>query len=318
MDKFNLIAVGGGTGLSTLLRGLKRYEDFNLTAIVTITDEGGSSGMIRREMNIPPPGDIRNNITALAEDEKLLTQLIRYRFSEEGSLMGHSLGNIILAALTRILGSFPEAVKNLAEVLAIQGVVLPVSECMVRLVAETEKGDLLLGENEIADTGQKIKRITTNKQFEALEETLEAFKNADGMVFGPGSLYTSVIPNFLAAGVKEAVNSNPCKKIYVANLMTQPGETIGYTLDDHLKEIEKYLDGNVDLVIANNGKIPEEILQRYENQNSEGLKLDEEKIERELILENLVKLELDERDAKLKLRHDEKKLAEIIRRYFMR
>lgn len=274
--------------------------------------------MIRREMNIPPPGDIRNNITALAEDETLLTKLIRYRFSEEGTLMGHSLGNIILAAMTRILGNFPEAVKNLAEVLAIQGRVFPVSDSMVRLVAETVSGDFLLGENEIASSKQKIKSITTNRKFDALPDTLSAFEQAEGMIFGPGSLYTSVIPNFLANGVKEAINKNPCKKIYVANLMTQPGETTDYSLYDHIETVERYLEGNVDLIVANNGPLPEEIMQRYENQKSQALLLDIEKVKKEIYMENLVKLELDERDGKLKLRHDEKKLAELIDKYFIR
>lgn len=312
----DIVVIGGGTGLSTLLRGLKRVRNFRLTAVVTITDEGGSSGTIREEMNIPPPGDVRNNIVALAEDENLLTQLIRYRFTDTGVFENHSVGNIVLAALTKILGSFPEAVKKLSDVLAIQGTVYPVSSQIVRLIAVNDQGKTLIGEKGIEQNTGKIVYITTNKRFPAIPEVIGALKSAHGMIFGPGSLYTSIIPNILADGVPEAIASNPCRKIYIANIMTQMGETLSMSLSEHVSEIERYLGSPLDDLVVNSEEIPDTLMKRYAEQRAEPVKIDSAAVHRRLLIEKLLKLVVDDRDQLLKVRHDEIKLAAIIKRIF--
>ena len=312
----DIVVICGGTGLSTLLRGLKNIRAFRLTAVVTITDEGGSSGTIREEMHIPPPGDVRNNIVALAEDENLLTQLIRYRFTDTGVFENHSVGNIVLAALTKILGSFPEAVMKLSDVLAIQGTVYPVSSQIVRLIAVNNLGETLIGEKGIERNRGKIIYITTNKRFSAIPEVIRALKSARGIVFGPGSLYTSIIPNILADGVPEAIAANPCRKVYVANIMTQMGETLGMTLSDHVSEIERYLGSPLDDLIANSEGIPETLMQRYAEQGAEPVRIDSAAIPRRVSIEKLLKLVVDDRDQLLKVRHDEIKLATILKRIF--
>ncbi len=312
----DIVVIGGGTGLSTLLRGLKRFRNFRLTAVVTITDEGGSSGTIREEMNIPPPGDVRNNIVALAEDENLLTQLIRYRFTDSGVFENHSVGNIVLAALTKILGSFPEAVKKLSDVLAIQGTVYPVSSQIVRLIAVNTLGQTLIGERGIEANTGKIIFITTNRRFYAIPEVVGALKNANGIVFGPGSLYTSIIPNILADGVPEAIAANPCRKVYIANIMTQMGETLGMSLSDHVSEIERYLLSPLDDLVVNSEDIPDTLMKRYAEQRAEPVKIDSSAGNRRVLVERLLKLVVDDRDQLLKVRHDEVKLASILKRIF--
>jgi len=296
-----ITVIGGGTGLSTLLRGLKNFSTFELTAIVTITDEGGSSGRIREELNVPPPGDVRNNISALAEDENLLSKLIRFRFQDEGTFNGHSVGNIIIAALTKILGSFPEAVQSLSNVLAIQGQVLPVSEKIVRLLAENDRAETFLGETSISENTGRIISLKTDSAFPALENVLNNIEESEGIILGPGSLYTSIIPNLLADGVKEAINNNDCAKIYVSNIMMQPGETIGYSLSDHVNEILKYLNGKIDFVIANSQKISREICDRYKIQGADQVVSDIENVESQVISDHLIDIIIDERDELAKV-----------------
>lgn len=310
-EKLNLIVFGGGTGLSTLVRGLKNRQ-VNLTAVVTITDEGGSSGTIRREMNVPPPGDVRNNITAFAEDENLLTKLIRFRFSDEGTFEGHSVGNLILAALTKILGSFPEAVKSLSRVLAIEGEVLPISEEMIRLRAQNDLGEILIGEKAIEKNKGRILRLETDKQFTALEEVMEAIKRANGIILGPGSLYTSILPNLIAQNVAKAICESDAPVIYVCNIMTQPGETIGYSMADHANEINKYLGKHPDYYIVNSQPIPDDLSERYKKMKSGLVELKFEKLNGAIVMENLIKIVVDDRDGLKKIRHDEDKLGEMI------
>ncbi|HPE68488.1 MAG TPA: YvcK family protein [Thermotogota bacterium] len=307
-------AIGGGTGLSTLLRGLKRFSELRVTAVVTITDEGGSSGVFREEMNIPPPGDIRNNIVALAEDENLLTKTIRFRFEDGNTFRNHSVGNIVLAALTRILGSFPEAVKNLSDVLAIQGRVLPVSGELVRLVAQTEEGGTLVGENAFASNSSRIVSLQTRPVFSPLPEVLQALEEADGIVLGPGSLYTSVLPNLLARDVCRVINANPAPKVYIANIMTQPGETNGFTLSDHVREICRYLQGTLQFVVANSRKIPPELVTRYAQKGAIPVELDMDKVEVPVFAEPCLAFEVDERDHLKKIRHDSQRLGELVYR----
>lgn len=314
-EKLIVVAIGGGTGLSSLLRGIKAFDDIAIHAVVTITDEGGSSGKIREELKIPPPGDVRNNLVALARNETLLSKLFDFRFQTDGTLQGHSVGNIILAALTKILGSFSEAVKESSKILAIKGEVLPVTNELVRLVAEMEDGSEIIGETEIVKSKSRIKKIRLSHEVKALPEVIEIIKMADGIIIGPGSLYTSLISNLLIKGVKESIIENKkAIKIYIANIMTQPGETIGYTLSDHVNEIIKYMGCKVDYVIANSQKLPDEDLKRYRLQGSEQVELDIERIDIPVFAEPLLKMEIDPRDGLRKARHDSEKLGKLVKR----
>jgi len=311
----SVVAIGGGTGLSSLLRGLKFFDDIDIHAIVTITDEGGSSGKIREELQIPPPGDVRNNLIALAKDETLFSKLFNFRFQTNGTLRGHNVGNIILAALTKILGGFSEAVKESSKILAIKGEVLPVTDKLVRLVAEMDDGSEIIGETEIINSKSKIRQIRLSEEVEALPKVIDAIKKANGIIIGPGSLYTSLISNLLIKGVRESIVENEnAIKIYIANIMTQPGETIGYTLSDHVSEIVKYLGCKVNYVIANSQKLPDDDLERYRSQGSEQLKLDIEKIDVPVFAEPLLKMEVDPRDGLNKARHDSEKLGKLVKR----
>jgi len=309
--RLKLIVFGGGTGLSSLVRGLKD-RDLNLTAVVTITDEGGSSGTIRREMKIPPPGDVRNNITAFAEDENLLTKLIQFRFKDEGTFEGHSVGNIILAALTKILGSFPDAVKSLSKVLAIEGEVLPISEELVRLKAKNDLGQTLIGEKEIESNTGKIINLEADKKFRPLQEVINRIQDADGIILGPGSLYTSIIPNLIAEGVSDTICTCRAPVIYICNIMTQPGETVHYSMADHANEIKKYLGKFPDYYIVNSQPISGKLLKRYHERGAQQVELKFESLNGAIIMENLIKTVIDERDGLEKVRHDEKKLGEMI------
>ena len=309
--RLKLIVFGGGTGLSSLVRGLKA-RDINLTAVVTITDEGGSSGTIRREMKIPPPGDVRNNITAFAEDENLLTKLIQFRFKDEGTFEGHSVGNIILAALTKILGSFPDAVKSLSKVLAIEGEVLPISEELVRLKANNDLGQTLIGEKEIETNTGRIINLEADKKFKPLKEVINRIQNADGIILGPGSLYTSIIPNLIAEGVSDTICACKAPVIYICNIMTQPGETVHYSMADHANEIKKYLGKFPDYYIVNSQPITKKLLKRYHERGAQQVELKFESLNGAIVMENLIKTVIDERDGLEKVRHDEKKLGEMI------
>ncbi|HSM26200.1 MAG TPA: YvcK family protein [Anaerolineaceae bacterium] len=263
-----IVVIGGGTGLSALLRGLKKYTA-NITAIVTVADDGGSSGEIRKKIGILPPGDIRNCLTALSNDEELTTQLFQYRFGEEIGLNGHSLGNLLITALTDITGSFEEAVAESGRVLAVQGKVLPSTLHDVRLVAqihlENEKKDIKVkGESEIPRTKGKVKRVWLEPNNPlAYPPTIQAILGADIIIIGPGSLYTSIIPNLLVPDISAAIRASRGLKFFVCNVATQPGETDGYSCGDHVKTIEKEIGkGLFDVVICNdncNGRLPEDI-----------------------------------------------------------
>ena len=304
--------MGGGTGLSTLLKGLKKY-DLDITAVVTVTDEGGSSGVIRKELKVPPPGDVRNNFVALSENEELLEKLFNFRF-KTGSLKGHTVGNVILAALTMITGSLTRAVETLSEVLAIKGRIYPSSDELVRLVAEMEDGSVVVGEIEIIRSGKRIRDLKLDKEVEALPEVLRMIEEADLVILGPGSLYTSVISNLLVKGVSEAIRRSNTTVVYVANLMTQPGETEGMRLSDHVMEVEKYLGRNIDFVVANSGLPPKDVLERYEREGYSMLELDLQNIESTVIVEHFATTIVDPFDGKEKIRHDPEKLARVILR----
>lgn len=273
-----VVAIGGGTGLSALLRGLKPYvaepagqakreaRISRLTAIVTVTDEGGSSGRLRREFGMLPPGDIRNCLVALAEDEQLLTRLFKYRFTDGRGLAGHSFGNLFLAALTRITHDFSKAVRVSSEVLAVRGEIFPSTLADVRLKAHLADGRILYGESRITRTPAPIARLElVPRGARALPEALAAIDKADLITLGPGSLYTSLIPNLLVRGIADRVARAGAVRVLIGNLMTQPGETRGYTASAHLRALEEHEGGRrlFDFVALNNQALSPRLRKRY-------------------------------------------------------
>ena len=268
-----LVCIGGGHGLSAMLRGLKAYTPY-LTAIVTVADDGGGSGMLREDLGMLPPGDIRSCLAALSNTEPTMQKLLQYRFTD-GSLAGQSFGNLFLAAMNGISGSFDEAVYQMGQVLAITGRVLPVTNQNVYLEAEFDDGSTVLGESKIFYAKKtrdcRIRQVRLVPEHpQALEESLDAIEDADAVIFGPGSLYTSIIPNFLVDGIADAVASSRALKIYVQNILTQDGETDGYTAADHVRAIEEHSrPGIIDVCIANNEVVPEEYMAPYRKEGVE-------------------------------------------------
>ena len=274
-----IVAIGGGTGLSMLLRGIKKYTN-NITAVVTVGDDGGSSGRLREDMGILPPGDIRNCIAALADDDDLITELFQYRFKNGEGLEGHSFGNLFLTALCAITGNMVKAVKESSNVLNIRGVVLPATLDDMKLAAEFEDGTIVKGESNIPEAHKQIKRLFTEPAMcKALPEVLEAIAGADLIILGPGSLYTSVIPNLLVSGIVEAIEASSAKKIYVCNIMTQPGETDGYSVASHVNALLAHVKGKriIDAVLVNNS-LPDNISEGYAKTGSNPVRLDMENI----------------------------------------
>lgn len=274
-----IVAIGGGTGLSMLLRGIKKYTN-NVTAIVTVGDDGGSSGRLREEMGVLPPGDIRNCIAALADDEDMITELFQYRFKNGEGLEGHSFGNLFLTALCAITGDMFRAVKESSNVLNIRGVVLPATLDDMKLAAEFEDGRIIHGESNIPDVHGKIKRLFTEPEHcKALPEAITAIKEADLIILGPGSLYTSVIPNLLVDGIVEAITKSTAKKIYVCNIMTQPGETDNYSVASHVNALISHAGGKkiIDAVLVNDS-LPDNISEGYAKSGSIPVRLDMENI----------------------------------------
>lgn len=272
-----IVVIGGGTGLSVLLRGLKEYTS-NLTAIVTVADDGGSSGRLRGDLGMLPPGDVRNCLVALADKEPLMEELLQYRFPT-GELAGHNLGNLLLAALNNMKGGFNEAIKALSRVLAIRGQVLPVTLEDVCLCAEMEDGEVVRGESQIPKSGKKISRVFLKPEVcYPVKEALQAIECADAVILGPGSLYTSVLPNLLVQGVTDALANTRATKIYVCNIMTQPGETDGYSASDHVKAIYKHSGLIVDWIVVNKESVHGRILSRYRKEGAVPVRVDEEEI----------------------------------------
>ena len=259
-----LVALGGGSGLSTLLRAAKRLPLGSLAAIVTVTDDGGSSGRLRREYGMPPPGDVRNCLLALAEDDELMTRLFAHRFPGAGPTGGHSFGNLFMTALHQLTGDFPRAVRLAAEVLRVCGSVLPATEEDVHLVAESRDGELLVGETAISQGGPPRRVRLSPPDPAALPEAVAAIEAADLVVMGPGSLYTSIIPNLLVPGLRRAVVRTRARRVVVANLVTQPGETDGFDLSRHLAELAAHAPGlAIDVVLANGRAMPADAAAHY-------------------------------------------------------
>ncbi|MEG6523035.1 gluconeogenesis factor YvcK family protein [Desulfotomaculum sp. 1211_IL3151] len=268
-----IVVIGGGTGLSSLLKGIKEYTS-NITAIVAVTDDGGSSGRLRDNLGILPPGDIRNCIVALADKESLMEEVLQYRFPS-GELAGHNLGNLLLAGLNNVSGGFDGAVHALSKVLAIRGQVLPVTLENVILGAELADKSLVYGECNVSSSKSKIKRLFLKPEVcSPLPEALEAIREADMIILGPGSLYTSVITNLLVDGIADAIKKSQAQKIYICNIMTQPGETQGYTAQQHLKAIFDHTGPIVDQILVNNEPIPGQMLKKYRTKGAIPVKVD--------------------------------------------
>lgn len=268
------VAIGGGTGLSTLLRGLKQYSSNGkesnpdikqLTAIVTVTDDGGSSGKLRRELQVLPPGDIRNCMLALAEDEALMTQLFKYRFTGNGHLRGHSFGNLFLAAMTSVVGDFLAAIQFASEVLAIKGRIYPSTIDDVHLTAELDNGKHIRGETSIVKSGSRIKRLSLEPtKPKALPQAIEAIQEADIITIGPGSLFTSILPNLLVPGIVDALSMSKAQKIFICNVMTEPGETDGFSELDHLQVLLQYAPKlHFDSMLVNSTLLPQKKYKQY-------------------------------------------------------
>jgi uncharacterized cofD-like protein len=277
--KPKVVVIGGGTGLSVMLRGLKK-KPMDITAIVTVADDGGSSGRLRSEMGMPPPGDIRNVLIALADVEPLLSQILEYRFQSGNGLAGHSLGNLILAAMKDITGDFVTAIQQLSRVLAVRGQVLPASNQAVVLHAEMEDGTIVTGESQIPNSGKKIKRVFIDPvDTPPLDESIRAIREADAILIGPGSLYTSILPNLLVQGISEEIVRSPAMKIFVCNVMTQPGETDDYSVHDHLQAIVDHVHHPLfDVVMVNHSEIPLEVQRKYAEKGASPVCLDLERV----------------------------------------
>jgi uncharacterized cofD-like protein len=292
-----IVALGGGTGLSTLLRGLKQHVArrkqesrsllarrpiADLAAVVTVTDDGGSSGRLRREYGMLPPGDIRNCMVALSKDEALLSQLFQYRFAEGSGLRGHSFGNLFLTALTRVTGDFNAAVRQAGQVLAIRGRIFPATLENVTLEAVLEGGRVVAGETRISRSQRRIRRVRLKPRgVHPLPEALEAIRSADVVTLGPGSLYTSVIPNLLVRGVVDALRKSRAVRVYISNLMTQPGETSGYSVSDHIRAIDQHTRARVvDWVVINHAPISARLLRRYRAQGAEPVRYDVQELQK--------------------------------------
>jgi uncharacterized cofD-like protein len=316
-----LVAIGGGTGLSTLLAGLKRYVGEpgaevwieTLSGIVTVSDDGGSSGRLREELQMLPPGDIRNCMIALSEDSTLLSQLFRYRFKGSGDLGGHSFGNLFLAALTEVTGDFAEAVRLSSEVLASKGHIFPATISDVRLVAEMEDGREVRGETQITAARGHIRRLRLAPEHcLPLPEALAAIHAADVITIGPGSLYTSILPNLLVGGVADAIGSSRATKILIANLMTQPGETDGYDFKQHVDTVLSYAPQiNFDYVVMNSRAITVAQTDRYRADGADRILLDEATDER-FAHEGIKVVCADLLDEGEMVRHDSARLARVV------
>ncbi len=304
-----IVAIGGGTGLSVLLTGLKEYTS-NITAIVTVADDGGSSGRLRQQFDILPPGDIRNCLVALADAPVLMRDLFQFRFDKTSELSGHSFGNLFITAMTRLTGDFEKAIKETSKVLALRGQVIPSTLNNVVLSAEHKDGSVTEGENNIPKAHIPINKVSIKPgDSPATPEAIKAIQGAQIIILGPGSLYTSIIPNLLIKEIKEAIMNSPATKVYICNIMTQPGETDGYRASTHAKALIAHSDPKIlNYCIVNTGDIPSSILKRYAQEDSYPVVNDRKNIES--MGYRVIEDEIAVTDEVV--RHDPIKLASII------
>jgi uncharacterized cofD-like protein len=321
-----IVSIGGGTGLSTLLSGLKRHargaQDgaepgspiVDITAVVTVTDDGGSSGRLRRDFDILPPGDIRNCMTALSEDEDLLCQLFQYRFANGRGLKGHSFGNLFLTAMHQITGDFAHAVKLSSEILAIRGRIFPATSANVTLEATLADSSIVRGESKISKSRQPINEIHLRpRHCKPLPETLDAIAGADLITLGPGSLYTSIVPNLLVKGIAEAIENSPAMKVYFVNLMWQPGETIDFSASRHVKAIHAHAKRKLlDCVVLNTKPIPEALKRVYARAHVKPVENDIPELEAMHVKVVTADMLGDPGAGRRKIRHDARALAEVV------
>lgn len=308
-----IVIIGGGTGLSTLLRGLKKFP-VDITAIVTVADDGGSSGRLRDDYDIPPPGDIRKVMAALSDVEPLVEEMFQYRFSQSEDLAGHSLGNLMLAALTDITGDFSHAIREMSRVLNVHGTILPAANQRITLHAELEDGTIVTGESKIPTYNQRINRVfLTPNDVEPLPDTIKAIIKADLLVFGPGSLYTSILPNLLVQDIQKAILQSKAPNVYICNLMTQAGETHHYSAADHVRALTAHLGARfIHTILLNTDEVPLSVQKLYEQEHSVPVSYDETQL-RELGI-NVVKKDIATiHDGAI--RHEATKVAEWLVQY---
>lgn len=303
MDK-NIVVLGGGTGQSVLLRGLKRFP-FNITAVVSVSDDGKSSGKIRQELNVPAVGDIRSVLISLSETEDVVEKMINYRFKSNGDLDGHSLGNLLLAGLIDIYGNLSNAVLQISKILNLKGEVLPLTDDNVVLMGKMSDGSVIEGEHNITLSDKKIEKIYYKVNPKVNKSVIKRIKDADAIILSMGSVYTSIIPHLLCKEIIKAIDSSDAKIMYVCNVMTQPGETDGFTASDHINLLNSYLGKRkIDTVITNSKKVSKKTQKIYETLEQKDLvKIDSKNINIEHINKPLIKIEND------KIRHDNIKLA---------
>lgn len=274
-----VVVIGGGTGLSVLLRGLKKFP-LNISAIVTVADDGGSTGKLRDMFEIPAPGDIRNVMVSLSEVEPLIEKLLQYRF-KIGNLDGHAMGNLLLTAVADITGNMVDGIEALSKILNVKGRILPLTNESITLCAQFEDGSVVEGESTLTKVDKKINKVFYKEKVTAYNETLKVVREADYIIFSIGSLYTSIIPNLLIDEMREAIGTSKAKKIYICNAMEQPGETVGYRVSDHIKAINNHCQKSmIDYVIVNDEKIPDDVYEKYMKQGVKPVKIDEKNIEK--------------------------------------
>lgn len=309
-SKKRVVVIGGGHGQSAILRGLKMIEGIHITTIVTVADDGGSTGRLRRRFHIPAMGDVRNVMIALSKSESLLTSLMDYRFDdleeEKGQdVGGHNLGNLILTALTDTTGNFMDAITQISKVLNVAGDIVPSTTEIVTLMAEMEDGTIVSGESNIPEYQNRIQRVYYQEEVEATQKAIEAIRRADLIIFGIGSVYTSILPNIIIQDIRRAINQSNAKKYYLCNAMTQHGETDGFCLEDHVEAIEKHLYGELDCVILANDSIPNHVLKRYEEEFSYPVEMKQETHKYQIMKTTLLDFSKD------LIRHDPMKIQKL-------
>lgn len=305
-----VVVIGGGSGLSVVLRGLKHFP-IDITAIVSVADSGGSSGILKKEFNIPAPGDLRNVMIALSNVEPLIEEVFQYRFRENSSIGAHPLGNLLITAMTEITGDVQVALRRLRKLFNINGKILPATLEKIELIAEKTSGGFVFGESDIPVLGEKIKRVFYDGEVSSPKENIKAIEEADLIVFSIGSLYTSIIPNLLLENMQEALKKSKAQKIYICNAMGQMGETENYSVADHIESINRHVGFDmIDKVIVNSVEIPEEIVERYKEEGSTPVDLDINRLKKmrvKVIKEPLIKI-----DSEKRVRHLSYKLAAVV------
>ena len=309
MTRKKVVVIGGGHGQSAILRGIKKIDEIDLTAIVTVADDGGSTGRLRRHFHIPAMGDIRNVLISLGESETLLATLMDYRFESSGDtdedVMGHNLGNLILTAMTQSCGSFMESITTLCKVLNVRGDIIPATSQVITLFARMQDGTIVRGESNIPNISNRIREVFYEEKVSATPAAIEAILNADVVVLGIGSVYTSILPNLIIPEIKEALEKSKAKVVYYCNAMTQPGETDGYSLEDHV-EAFRHHGSDVDMVVMADDEIPDEILQRYHDEGSIEVKMKENVHDYEVMKCSLLDF------SRSLVRHDSDKIRESL------